>query len=140
MNADERRNLEREWEALIPQILNLCRRVGGSVDRGDEIFQRTAIRVQRKLDGYRGNSSLMTWASAIVQHEKDRLFVQEIAEGRRRAPVDLEKLTDLELKSSGTAGMHRKAVILSAAARTAATTGQLTEVEAKVVLARLDNP
>ncbi len=140
MDSEERRNFVREWEAIIPQVLHLCRRMGGSADRGDEIFQRTAMRVLQKFNGYRGQAFLLTWASSIVRHETDRLFRQEIMEGRRRASVALDALTKLEQKTTDSSGAQRQAAILSAAARTAAETGWLSKVEGKVVLARLDNP
>lgn len=98
MEADQRRELENAWQAIAPQIALLCRRLGGSADRGDEILQRATVRIVRSLAGYRGEASLMTWASAIAQHERDRLFVQEMTESRRRAPAGAEALAELEAR------------------------------------------
>lgn len=132
--------LKRALQDIMPQLALLCRRMGGNADRGDEILQRTYVRALANLDGYRGDASLMTWASTIARGERDRLFAQEIAEGRKRAPVSVDGLGEVMVESPSTGGRRQKAAMFADAARTAATTGQLRDAEAKVVLARLEQP
>lgn len=140
MLHDERQTLEIAWINILPQLAILCRRIGGNDHRGDEIFQRASVRIIRSLAGYRGESSLMTWASTIAHHERDRLFAQEIAERRKRASFGAEAVTELEARPTADGVRLRKAEILASAVRTASNCGELSKNEASVILARIDYP
>jgi DNA-directed RNA polymerase specialized sigma24 family protein len=141
MNENELRPMGNAWEAILPQLARLCRRIGGDDDRGNEIFQRASVRIIRNLDKYRGEASLMTWASVIAHRERDRLFAQQFAESRRRLSVGAEALPELvEARPAAGEVRLRRAELLASAARAAAISGELNKVEARVILARLDSP
>lgn len=140
MDDDKLHNLEDAWLTILPQLELLCKRIGGNDNRGDEIFQRACIRVVRGLPSFRGESSLMTWASTIARHERDRLFAQEIAEKRRRMPLDADALAEVSGRATNDGIRFHKAAMLVQAARMAASSGELSAFEARVVLARLNSP
>lgn len=138
MNTEQQLCFETEWEAIRDRVLGFCRRIGGSVDRGEEIFQRTSIRVWRGFNGFRKESSFLSWACMIARHEADTLFAKEIAEATRGfSVINIGGRMDAPFEPIKGTSMHRLVAILTMAASNAVTTGYISETESNVILAKL---
>jgi RNA polymerase sigma-70 factor (ECF subfamily) len=65
-------------------------RVGGDADAAEEVVQTALCRAVRKLAGYRGEASLLTWLCTICRHE-----IHDYFEKQRRMPPMVDLVEDL---------------------------------------------
>jgi hypothetical protein len=138
--TDAQVSFEREWDSIRHRLLSYCNRIGRDSDRGDEIFQRTSIRVWLGFRGFRRETPFLVWACKIAHNEADRLFAKEIALGRKKAPVAVEDLTNLPSLPGAASRRDRLSTILATAAQDAVTTGHINETESRVILGKLERP
>jgi len=76
------------FESLKPELTSFCYRMLGSADDADDAVQETRIRVWRRWETFRGDSSVAfrTWVYRIASN----LCLDKLRQARRRAlPVDL---------------------------------------------------
>jgi RNA polymerase sigma-70 factor (ECF subfamily) len=55
-----------------PRLRAICRRMCGPDDDADDVLQDTYVEIVRHLAGFRGDSSFMTWATAVVRSQLHR--------------------------------------------------------------------
>ena len=49
-----------------PRLFALTRRMGGSPEEGEDLLQEVFLQAYRKLDSFKGDSSIGTWLSTIA--------------------------------------------------------------------------
>lgn len=79
------------------RLLWLATRITGSSEDAEDIVQQALLNAFRKLSGFRGESQMKTWLSAIV-HNTAREYLRD---RRRRAVVPLESSAFCEGDSEG---------------------------------------
>ena len=55
-----------------PRLRAICRRMCGPDDDPDDVLQDTYVEIVRHLAGFRGESSFMTWATAVARSQLNR--------------------------------------------------------------------
>lgn len=55
-----------------PRLRAVCRRMCGPDDDPDDVLQDTYLEIVRHLAGFRGDSSFMTWATAVARSQLNR--------------------------------------------------------------------
>lgn len=76
-----------------PRLRAICRRLCGAEDDLDEVLQDTYVEIIRHLGGFRGESSFLTWATAVA---RSQLYRQR---RRRRRYTVRDDAIDLAAKS-----------------------------------------
>lgn len=119
--GDERafRELYRRHTPAIYQLV--LRMLGGSQPDAEDVVQEAWIRAVRKLDGFRWESSLRTWLSAIALNQaretlrrRGRALVTEVPEGlevQARPARDGERI-DLERAIARLPSGYRSVLVL----------------------------
>jgi len=83
VGAGEERAFRELYRRHTPALYQLVlRMLGGSQPDAEDVVQETWIRAVRRLDGFRWESSLRTWLSAIALN-----FARETLRKRGRAPL-----------------------------------------------------
>lgn len=65
-------------------------RVAGDEDAAEEVVQATLCRAMRRIAGWRGEASLLTWLCTICRHE-----ISDFHQKRRRVPPMLDLADDV---------------------------------------------
>ncbi len=76
-----------------PMILGLCRRLVGSPDLADDVFQATFLLLARKSQSIRRRESLASWLRRVVRSMARQVRLTEDARSRRESRVAQSKLT-----------------------------------------------
>src|SRR6266852_7000160 len=73
---------ERVFKDYAPRVYNLARRMLGNDADAEDVTQDVLLQVVRKLDTFRGESSLATWlhritVNAALAHRRKRALIKE---------------------------------------------------------------
>jgi DNA-directed RNA polymerase specialized sigma24 family protein len=139
MDTETEPSFEDQWNAARNQLRSYCRRIGGDSNRGDEILQRTALRMWRGYDRLRLKSSFLSWGYRIASREADRLFAQEMAESSRRTDMPPDDQLAVAGGQATAGSISDPRLGLRAALQSAAQQGLLSKLEYSVLRARLDS-
>jgi hypothetical protein len=79
---------ETAWRPVLGQVAAMCRAQAGHGLDADELYQRVMIRAWRGHDGFRGESSYLTWVRQIIIREASRMAAARESEVRRLVALD----------------------------------------------------
>jgi len=135
-------DFETEWLRVRPKVWAYCCRAVRDQNDAEDIFQQVAVRAWRGHASFRGDAQFLTWVLSIARREVARLMGRK--SDRTGVESSLETLTEeapAVLPSAPGPEPPAPAKGWAAeAARAAAEFGELSPVEAAVLLARLADP
>jgi hypothetical protein len=85
---DGESGFETAWRLVRGQVTAMCRAQAGYGLDADELYQRVMIRAWRGHDGFRGESSYLTWVRQIIIREASRMAAARESEVRRLVALD----------------------------------------------------
>jgi RNA polymerase sigma-70 factor (ECF subfamily) len=72
--SGDRRALESMLRGLRPLLLRMCRRLTANADDAEEVLQETLLTIAVRLDQFRSDARLETWAFAIARSHASRKY------------------------------------------------------------------
>ncbi|BCM94387.1 hypothetical protein IAD21_06294 [Abditibacteriota bacterium] len=142
----KREEFTKLWFQVRPQVVALCRRSFRDAADGDDVLGRIALRAWRGFADFRGESSFSTWVISIARREIARTHAREDARQQREVSLEVvsdnapERLPSHPAPADPSSGAPTRQNALSGLVKKAVAASELSEVEARVVLARMAQP
>lgn len=138
------RDFETEWIAVQAQVRAFCRRHLDNPADADDVVQHVAVRAWRGYATFRGDAAFLSWVLTIARNEINRYGARLTRRGNREQPFpgsggDTDE-PPWEPPAPEPEPPPPDLAWLVEAAQAAVASGELSEIERAVIVARLAEP
>lgn len=81
-------DLEEMYQSYSRKVYGYLLSLGAAPDAADDLMQETFLKAARKIDSFKGESSLSTWLCAIAK----RLWLDDLKKNKRQAMPSAEEM------------------------------------------------